>query len=664
MDFFSQYIQPLTSWFYTHPHAALFVTFIISMGESLAIIGTLIPGTVSMTAIGILAGSGIMRIDLTLLAAILGAIAGDGLSYTMGRYFSERLNDMWVFRRYPNWLSYGKNYFLHHGAKSVFIGRFTGPLRSLIPIVSGMMGMNRWYFFLANVTSAIIWSCLYVIPGILIGSASVELSPKSSSKLFVVILLLLAISWVMSVLLKWFFVRIHHWLRRALNTTWSSGLNHPFLGHFVRFITPVSETNDYTTARFFLILLLCGCLLPTLVLMSQHTEWVNGFNQSVYQFCLSIRTNAFDAFFIMFRLALSYYSLLSFTLAIFFYTLYQRNGRLLLFWASLNLTTLLLVFILPLWMSPPINNVHLFDVEGLLFPLTGLVVATALFSFVMLYVAGQYKHTTALVLNITLAILLLFSGLAIIYLSENFIMNVIVVYLVGFTNALAHWILYRRRTELPPLQTTIPITLAIVLLLLTTGISAVFLLNKIAGNQQPYTQQFMVQHDAWWNQNRPLLPLYSTNRFGKKMSFLNIQYVGSIEHLQQTLTDAGWQKQNDSLLHSLLFRIIKQDSIVTLPLMAQLYLYKKPKLIMTYGSPIDDKSVIFRLWRSNYHIHNQQQIIWIGSIQAQTKIGAHLPPYVFNSLPHVLSKYATKKIKIYQKMAVKPNIIWLVEENS
>ena len=102
MDFFSQYIQPLTSWFYTHPHAALFVTFIISMGESLAIIGTLIPGTVSMTAIGILAGSGIMRIDLTLLAAILGAIAGDGLSYTMGRYFSERLNDMWVFRRYPN----------------------------------------------------------------------------------------------------------------------------------------------------------------------------------------------------------------------------------------------------------------------------------------------------------------------------------------------------------------------------------------------------------------------------------------------------------------------------------------------------------------------------------------------------------------------------------
>lgn len=663
MDFFSQYIQPLTSWFYTHPHTALLLTFIISMGESLAIIGTLIPGTVSMTAIGILAGSGIMRIDLTLLAAILGAIVGDGLSYTMGRYFSERLNDMWVFRRYPNWLSYGRAYFLHHGAKSVFIGRFTGPLRSLIPIVSGMMGMNRWYFFLANVTSAILWSCLYVIPGILIGSASVELSPKSSSKLFVVILLLLAISWVLSVLLKWVFIRIHHWVRLTLNASWDAGLHHPFLGRFIRFLTPLSEKNDYATASFCLLLMLCCCLIPTLVFTSQHTEWVNGLNQSVYQFCLSIRTNAFDAFFIVFRLALSSLSLISFALIIFLYTLYRKNWRLLLFWVSLNLVTLLMVSVIPLLMSPPLNNLHPIDLEGLLPPLTGLAFATSLFYFVVLYIAGTYKHATALTLNITLTIILLFSSLAIIYLSENFMMNVIVIYLIGFTNALIHWILYRRRSEFKPLQTMIPITLAIVLLLFTTGISAVFLLNKIAGAKQPYTQQFMIQHDAWWNQTRSLLPLNSTNRFGKKMGLLNIQYVGSIEHLQQTLKEAGWQKQSDSLLHSLLFRLIKQDSIVTLPLMAQLYLYKKPQLIMTFGSPIDDKSVIFRLWRSNYHIHNQQQVIWFGSIQAQTKIGAHRPPYVFNSLPHYLPNFQIKKIEIYQRKTLKPNLIWLIEEN-
>ncbi|WP_188883521.1 DedA family protein, partial [Alicyclobacillus cellulosilyticus] len=153
MTLFSDYLQPLTTWIYANPHWALFFTFLISFTESLAIIGSIIPGSVTMTAIGILAGSGVMRIDLTLLAAAAGAVAGDGASYLLGSIFKHRLPNMWPFSRNPNWLRYGRDYFAKHGGKSVLIGRFIGPLRSIIPLIAGMMHMNRWHFLIANVVS-------------------------------------------------------------------------------------------------------------------------------------------------------------------------------------------------------------------------------------------------------------------------------------------------------------------------------------------------------------------------------------------------------------------------------------------------------------------------------------------------------------------------------
>ncbi len=183
MHLFTDYIQPLSFWLYHHPHWALFITFLVSFSESLAIIGSIIPGSVTMTAIGMLAGSGVMSISLTLCAAILGAICGDSASYTLGYAFKDKLVHFWPFCRYPNWLKYGKDYFVKHGSISVLVGRFVGPLRSIIPVIAGMMGMNRWQFFLANTISAIGWSIVYILPGVLIGFAGSELSAESATRL-------------------------------------------------------------------------------------------------------------------------------------------------------------------------------------------------------------------------------------------------------------------------------------------------------------------------------------------------------------------------------------------------------------------------------------------------------------------------------------------------
>jgi membrane protein DedA with SNARE-associated domain len=217
MHLFSDYIQPLALWLEDHPNLALLITFFIAFTESLAIIGSIVPGSVTMTAIGMLAGSGVMRIDLTFLSATLGAIAGDSTSYFLGYAFRDRLPSIWPFRHYPAWLAYGKDYFTRHGGKSVLIGRFVGPLRSIIPVIAGMMHMNQWRFFVANLISGIGWSILYVLPGVLIGAASSELSPETATRLFILILLSLVGLWLLSVSLKWLLILINRILRTSLH---------------------------------------------------------------------------------------------------------------------------------------------------------------------------------------------------------------------------------------------------------------------------------------------------------------------------------------------------------------------------------------------------------------------------------------------------------------
>src|SRR5690242_7956049 len=127
----SDIINSILQWLNTHPQTAGFATFIISAIESIAIIGTIIPGSVMMTAIGTLAGAGVIPLWPTMIWAILGAIAGDGVSYWLGHYFKDRIHDIWPFKQHPAILEKGELFFYKHGAKSVFIGRFVGPVRAL-----------------------------------------------------------------------------------------------------------------------------------------------------------------------------------------------------------------------------------------------------------------------------------------------------------------------------------------------------------------------------------------------------------------------------------------------------------------------------------------------------------------------------------------------------
>jgi len=139
-----------------------------AFGESLPIVGVLLPGSTFLMAAGTLIPLGV--IDGWSMAAwvIPGAILGDALAYWLGQRFGGKILAMWPLRNHPEMIEQCRRFFDRWGSASVFVGRFSGPVRSTAPLLAGMMAMPKGRFWIANVASAVVWAPFLMSPGFLL----------------------------------------------------------------------------------------------------------------------------------------------------------------------------------------------------------------------------------------------------------------------------------------------------------------------------------------------------------------------------------------------------------------------------------------------------------------------------------------------------------------
>jgi len=177
--------QPLLDFVQAHSDWAALVMFITAFGESFAFISLLFPGTTVLIAAGTLLSDGTLPYASILVGAVLGAVLGDSVSYWLGRSFGGGIGRLWPFSRHPDALQRGILFFARHGGKSVFIGRFFGPIRAVIPLAAGIMQMPRGRFWFANVTSALVWAPMLLLLGDLVGEVGDRLIGSANTVLLV-----------------------------------------------------------------------------------------------------------------------------------------------------------------------------------------------------------------------------------------------------------------------------------------------------------------------------------------------------------------------------------------------------------------------------------------------------------------------------------------------
>jgi membrane protein DedA with SNARE-associated domain len=162
---FHDYVEQIIAFVRDHAAWAPPIVFALAFGESLAFISLLIPAWGALVAIGALIGPSGINFLPVWIAGSLGAAFGDWLSYWVGLKLEYSVANIWPLSRHPELIPRGEAFMKKWGIPGIFIGRFFGPLRAVVPLIAGIFEMPFWHFQAANFTSAFVWAAVLLTLG-------------------------------------------------------------------------------------------------------------------------------------------------------------------------------------------------------------------------------------------------------------------------------------------------------------------------------------------------------------------------------------------------------------------------------------------------------------------------------------------------------------------
>ncbi|CAI0807624.1 DedA family protein [Serratia quinivorans] len=136
-------------------YAVLFTTLFLENGLLPA---SFLPGDSLLLLSGALIAKGVMAFVPTLIILTVAASLGCWLSYVQGRWLGHTsLVKGWLLQLPAQYHQRAHNLFNRHGLMALVIGRFLGFVRTLLPTMAGISGLNSTRFQIFNWLSAVIW---------------------------------------------------------------------------------------------------------------------------------------------------------------------------------------------------------------------------------------------------------------------------------------------------------------------------------------------------------------------------------------------------------------------------------------------------------------------------------------------------------------------------
>jgi len=164
-------IDPLIAFVSAHAWLAYLTLFLAALLEAVPIVGAVIPGSTIIFALSALVPGGELQLGWVLLAAIAGALLGDGSAFLLGYREQREILKTWPLSNYPRLVSQSEAFFNRCGTLAVFFARFVPPIRAFVPITAGALGMTPPMFYAVNIPAVLLWAPAHVLPGVLAVSA-------------------------------------------------------------------------------------------------------------------------------------------------------------------------------------------------------------------------------------------------------------------------------------------------------------------------------------------------------------------------------------------------------------------------------------------------------------------------------------------------------------
>ena len=167
----ASFIDPLIAFVSAHAWLAYLTLFLAALLEAVPIAGSVIPGSTVILALSALVPGGDLVLEWVLVAAIAGALLGDGTAFWIGHRTQREILSSWPMTNYPRVVAQSEAFFHRWGALAVFFARFVPPIRAFVPITAGALGMTPPRFYAVNIPAILLWASAHVLPGVLAVSA-------------------------------------------------------------------------------------------------------------------------------------------------------------------------------------------------------------------------------------------------------------------------------------------------------------------------------------------------------------------------------------------------------------------------------------------------------------------------------------------------------------
>ncbi len=163
----ASYIDPLIAFVSANTWLAYLTLFLAALLEAVPVVGSVIPGSTIILALSALVPGGELKLQWVLLAAIVGALLGDGSAFWVGHRSQREILSSWPLNNYPNVVAQSETFFHRWGMWAVFLARFVPPIRAFVPITAGALDMQPARFSGVNIPAILIWALAHVLPGVM-----------------------------------------------------------------------------------------------------------------------------------------------------------------------------------------------------------------------------------------------------------------------------------------------------------------------------------------------------------------------------------------------------------------------------------------------------------------------------------------------------------------
>ena len=178
-------------------HAA---AFFLAFAECALFLDLVVPGEAGMVVAGAAAARADVPLPSMIAAAAAGAILGDSVSYAIGRRWGLAVVRRWepVRRRVEPRVERAEQYFAERGGVAVFLGRFVGVVRGVVPVVAGTARMPYRRFLPWNIAASLVWTGAVMSAGYLLGRNVESLVSRASVVVTGVVVAGVVIWWVVA----------------------------------------------------------------------------------------------------------------------------------------------------------------------------------------------------------------------------------------------------------------------------------------------------------------------------------------------------------------------------------------------------------------------------------------------------------------------------------